>query len=392
MTGSIYNRFRRITTNQVYLPEIDGIRFLAILLVVLFHIHGYFVAKTPIIFADNQNEYNLLNTFLGNGNRGVEIFFVLSGFILCLPFANHYINTEKKVSLSRYYLRRLTRLEPPYFIAMTAVLLMQLMMHIHPASVLVPSWLASLIYSHNIIFHHKSLLTTVAWSLEIEIQFYLIAPLLFSVLSLNKIARRALLVAAYTILLLFQKWYHPPFASLYGFAQYFLAGILLADVYVSNNTSGFFNKKWSALFAVLCFAVIIFMPFYHLPAIRGLSFLSRFCFPLTIALFFYVVLKNDSVKNLFSYKFIPVIGGMCYSIYLLHYTIISVVGRYTTGIHFTSYYLPNLILQVILLSIPILIISAAFYYFIERPFMSGKWVNMLLKKEHKEDRPAPINQ
>ncbi|MCW3122968.1 MAG: hypothetical protein JWQ38_2460, partial [Flavipsychrobacter sp.] len=114
--------------------------------------------------------------------------------------------------------------------------------------------------------------------------------------------------------------------------------------------------------------------------------------PLLIGLFFYIVLKNDSVKNLFSYKFIPVIGGMCYSIYLLHYTIISIIGRYTTGIHFTSYYLPNLILQIVLLGIPILFISAVFYYFIEQPFMSGKWVNMLLRKEHNGDRPGSLNQ
>ena len=44
MAISIYNKLRRITSNQLYFPEIDGIRFLAIILVILFHAHGYFLA------------------------------------------------------------------------------------------------------------------------------------------------------------------------------------------------------------------------------------------------------------------------------------------------------------------------------------------------------------
>src|ERR1700733_8915432 len=102
MIANIYNRFRRITSNQLYFPEIDGIRFLAITLVILFHTHGYFVGKTTLKFADDPKTYGWLNTILENGDRGVELFFVLSGFILCLPFAHHHINNGKKISLKKY--------------------------------------------------------------------------------------------------------------------------------------------------------------------------------------------------------------------------------------------------------------------------------------------------
>src|SRR5580704_5489875 len=132
MLSNIYNKFRRITTNQLYFPEIDGIRFLAIILVVLFHTHGYFMGKSTMKFTDDPGQYNLLNTFLVNGDRGVELFFVLSGFILCLPFAHHYINNGKKVSLKKYFLRRVTRLEPPYFIAMTVIFLLSVLMNTRP--------------------------------------------------------------------------------------------------------------------------------------------------------------------------------------------------------------------------------------------------------------------
>jgi len=182
---SIFQKLRRVTSGEAYLPEIDGLRFLAISMVVLFHINGYFSAKTAIKFTDGAAQHPIIDLLLRNGNRGVELFFVLSGFILCLPFARQYLQQGLQVSLKTYYLRRITRLEPPFIIAITAILIMHLLLHTLPAAALVRSWLASLIYSHNIIYHHRSFLTAVLWSLEIEIQFYLIAPLLFSVFRLR---------------------------------------------------------------------------------------------------------------------------------------------------------------------------------------------------------------
>ena len=55
------------------------------------------------------------------GGYGVSIFFMISGFILSLPFAKAHFNKnpgKKNISLKRYYLRRLIRLEPPYIIAL----------------------------------------------------------------------------------------------------------------------------------------------------------------------------------------------------------------------------------------------------------------------------------
>ena len=384
MLNYLAGKFRRITTNQLYLPEIDGIRFLAIILVVLFHTHGYFVAKTTLKFADDVSGYHLLNTFLENGGRGVELFFVLSGFILCLPFAHQYINNGKKVLLGKYDLRRVTRLEPPYIIAMTAILLIQLATHVNPASVIIPSWGASLVYAHNIIYHHTPLLTVVAWSLEIEIQFYLLAPVLFRLLSLNKIVRRVLLLTATLLLMVAQKFYAPSFVNIYSFAQYFFIGILLADFYVSNTAAEFFNKKWMVVPALALLIAIIDWPVRTQGDADDL-FLTRLSFPFLLGMFYYMIMKNDLIKKVFSYKFIPVIGGMCYSIYLLHYTIISVLGRFTIGLHLTNYYIPNLILQIALIGIPVLVISSVYYYFIERPFMSSKWLNMLIKKDKREE-------
>lgn len=380
MLAQLYNRFRRITSSQLYFPEIDGIRFVAISLVILFHTHGYFAGKTTT-FTDSQLHGGALNNLLENGDRGVELFFVLSGFILCLPFARQFIRNDKPVLLKKYYLRRLTRLEPPYIIAMTLIFLLQLATHVKPASVLVPSWLASLIYSHNLIYHHTPLLTVVAWSLEIEIQFYLLAPFIFRILKLPPFTRRTLLLTATVVLVGCQSIYLPPFRSIYFYAQYFFMGILLADFYVSDTASQLFGRRWMALLAFAMLAAICYLPFKNESAGRIWFVGMRLIFPALIATFYYIVLKNETMRRMFSYKFIPVIGGMCYSIYLLHYTIISMFGRYTLNIHFTQYYLPNLLLQICLLGLPVLLISSVFYLYVEQPFMASKWTDMLLNRK-----------
>lgn len=393
MAGGIYNKFRRITSNQLYYPEIDGIRFLAIILVILFHAHGYIITKTPHQFSDGPQHYPLLETLLSNGDRGVELFFVLSGFILCLPFARQYVQGGKPVNLKKYYLRRVTRLEPPYIIAMTGLLLLHLAMQLHTLAEIVPSWLASLIYAHGLIFRKTPLLTVVAWSLEIEIQFYLIAPLLFRVLSLQRTGRRLLLAGGIAGIICLQHFCPAPggFITLYGFAQYFLAGILLSDFYVSDTMAASFRNAAWAIVAVICLVAIVYLPIKEGKdaASAGVVLVSRLLFPFCIGLFYYIVMKNDVVKRVFSYKFIPIIGGMCYSIYLLHYTIISAFGRMTINWQFTDKYLPNLFLQLAILMVPVLLISGAFYYLVERPFMAGKWTDMLMgKKKQSEEKAA----
>jgi len=253
-------------------------------------------------------------------------------------------------------------------------------MHLKPVSVLVPHWLASLGYAHDLIYHQTPMLTVVAWSLEIEIQFYLLAPLLFSLLALPRFTRRAILIAA-TIGVIIAQWiYPPPFLSIYGFAQYFFVGILLADLYISDAAATLVNKKWVGPFATLCLVAIIYLPIKDEHVFATTQFVARLCFPFLLMLFYFTVLKNTALKRVFSYKFVPIIGGMCYSIYLLHYTIVSMLGRFTLRLHITDYYLPNLFLQLLLLGIPVILISSIFYFYIERPFMSRKWVDKLSRK------------
>jgi peptidoglycan/LPS O-acetylase OafA/YrhL len=379
MLNALANKFRRITSNQLYLAEIDGMRFLSLLMVTLFHIRGYFLEKTSITFADNPDNYYWLNRFFVNADRSVPLFFAISGFILALPFANHYLKGAKPIQLKQYYIRRVTRLEPPYFIVMICIFAVQLLLNTKPFSVLFPSLLASLIYSHNLIFHQTPLVTVVAWTLEVEIQYYIMAPLLFKLLSLPRLTRRGLISSLIAGFVLLQYFYPPSFLSLYGSIQHFLIGILIADLYVSGFAVKVFENKWMAPVAGIVFLTMFLMPRWEdvpHPELLPIAIL----FPFMIGLMYYIILKNDIVKAIFSYKFVPIIGGMCYTTYLIHYTVISMLGRLTVKLTFTDYYIPNMLLQFVLLIIPIMLIAAVFYLYVERPFMSKKWVDKLMKK------------
>src|SRR5689334_17092779 len=95
------SRFKRITSSGRFIPQIDGLRFLAISSVFLYHVHGYLTVGAG--YAEDGWWTRQLTT----GHFGVQLFFGISGFILALPFASHHLRGAKRVSLRGYFLRRL---------------------------------------------------------------------------------------------------------------------------------------------------------------------------------------------------------------------------------------------------------------------------------------------
>jgi len=69
---------------------------------------------------------SIFNSIIYQGSLGVRVFFAISGFILAFPFANHYLNAREKVNIKKYYIRRLTRLEPPYLITLIIIFIASL--------------------------------------------------------------------------------------------------------------------------------------------------------------------------------------------------------------------------------------------------------------------------
>ncbi len=156
------------------IATLDSVRALACLSVIFFHInsvpHDFHVwnlqASVPALTA----------ALLFVGRYGVTLFFVLSGFLLFLPFANALIFEQAWPSLRRFYLRRAFRILPAYYLTLILVVLLFQQGYLQPQR-----WgelalfFTFLMDSSKVTFKQ---LNAPFWTLAVEWQYYMVLPLL----------------------------------------------------------------------------------------------------------------------------------------------------------------------------------------------------------------------
>lgn len=369
----IYDKFlRRLsrkTTSGRFIAEIDGLRFISIAFVVLFHISGYLATRAQIAWPIPPANHPV-GWLASHGHFGVQLFFVISGFVLSLPFAAYRLGYGQPIRLRAYFLRRVTRLEPPYIVAMTGFFLILAARASTNVSELFAHYLASLGYVHNLVFGTSSTINVVAWSLEIEVQFYLLAPLLTTVFWIRGRVFRRVLIALCAVLFGLAQWRYVPDGSRLGLswlnhAQYFLMGFLLTDVFLVDWRERPLREwKWDFAFVAAWPAMLV----------AWQSPLSmRVVFPFLILLAFLATFRGRTTSTVLSNPWITVIGGMCYTIYLLHYPFISFVGPFTTALTVGKDFGLNLLIQLSLIAPLLLGVSTIYFVLVERPCMERDW-------------------
>lgn len=368
------DRFSRRTSSGRFIPEVDGIRFVAIALVVAFHLEDY-VARKSSRSDLGAGGIEFAGRYLGNGNRGVQLFFVLSGFILALPFAGHYLAGRRRPSTRAYYLRRVTRLEPPYVVAMSGLAVAAAVFGILGASESVKHLAASLAYVHNLVYGVPSRINGVAWTLEVEVQFYLLAPALARVFTIpSRTARRGVLVAVVVAAAALQNAFLGETVgraelSLLNFIQYFLLGFLFADVYLTDWSEA--PARDSRLCDVVALVGWPALLFVDLSTTAG-----RWVLPPLLFLLFWVTFRGRVTGRVFRIHLLTTIGGMCYTIYLLHYPLMSMLSRVTRRID-VGVYGADLVVQAVIVLPILLVVSSVFFLAVERPCMDPRWVARL---------------
>lgn len=373
----IFNNLKRITSSESYIPQIDGLRFIAIAMVVVFHLSEK-MNKTNVDII-SRHVYNAVSM----GHQGVELFFAISGFVLALPFAKHYFVNGKKVSIKQYFIRRLTRLEPPFLITMfgffTMYLLTDKTYHLKAEGL---NFITAITYTHNFYTNgHLWRMNGVTWSLEIEVQFYIIAPIVFKLFKINNaVLRRALFILIILILSFLNNINLIHFLSLANFFQFFMVGILVADFYIVP-TKFDIQKNWVSFLGGFCFFIIIFTRYDS-------SIFNYFMFLICMFFFFLIVLKNRFWSKVFSKDILAIVGGMCYTIYLLHFPILGAVMKITNKFKLSGYYLPNFLLQCLIIIPIIMLVSIIFFLLIERPCMNKDWPRKLLNYKRKTIQTA----
>lgn len=372
--SNLHSRLSRRTSGVNLIPEIDGFRFFAIGTVLLYHLNTHLVRVFSSQVGTNFFD-GWLNSALSQGSVGVDVFFSISGFILALPFARHHLFSASDVSLKSYYIRRLTRLEPPYVISLVVFLSVHIWILHEQWDKILPNFFASLFYLHSIVYNEWSKINPVAWSLEVEVQFYLLAPFLAALFAIRRpLLRRLIIVLIIAASIVHYNLNYPMIENLHlrksliMHLHQFMIGFLFAD---------FFLTDWREILARK--SVV-----YDIIGILSFSLLLVFNSPFVIyhdlifccALFtsFVCLFRGKALNAFFTNSWIVIIGGMCYSIYLLHYALIAFLVDRTDGwLIVNQPYAFNFILQAVLILPVVLVTSAIYFAIIERPCMDKDW-------------------
>lgn len=351
------------TFNHRYIPGLDGIRALAVLAVIAYH-------------------FNF--SWASGGFLGVDIFFVLSGYLITstiLPLKGNQLT----VGLGKFWIGRFRRLLPAAYVMIITSFAWATLFHQELLNTLRGDAISSIFYSSNwwFIFHEISYFDSFGspsplknlWSLAIEEQFYLIWPILL-MLGLYIVKKQSKLaififIGALCSATLMGILYEPgadPSRVYYGTDTRcfeLLIGCWLALVWpmkrLSSQKLSMEHAKKLDIISLVAFTIfilsIIFVDEYQTFLYRG----GMFLFCLNAAVLIACVCHPISfLGKVLSMKPLRWIGSRSYGIYLWHYPII-VLGTPVHEIGNPVFW--RVALQLVL----ILIIAELSYRFIEMP-------------------------
>jgi peptidoglycan/LPS O-acetylase OafA/YrhL len=230
-----------------------------------------------------------------------------------------------------------------------------------------------LIYGHIFIFGTANPINPVTWSLETEAQFYIIIPfIMWLIFKLRNSAISILLLLGLigcSIVFRYECWVSPHWGrSILAYFSNFAMGILVCWLYLKH--ADWFRSR-SRLYDVFGSLATFGLFYFYKPQHE---IVNQVFFNISIALVIITAFKGVIFNWFYTRPFIYIVGGMCYSIYLIHYAFLHLSVKWTKvlwieGIGYTG----NLGIQV-LVGVPLVIsVSAVFFRYFERPFMDKDW-------------------
>ena len=153
---------------------LDGVRAFACLFVIWYHIN--LITRASHLWDPRPSAHPLLNSFQYFGTYGVTLFFVLSGFLLFLPFAKALLFEQTWPSVRQFYARRVFRILPAYYLSLILMILLFQQQYVQPEH-----WKElGLFFTFFMDSSHATFrkLNGPFWTLAVEWQYYLFLPLL----------------------------------------------------------------------------------------------------------------------------------------------------------------------------------------------------------------------
>lgn len=285
---------------------LDGLRGIAALWIVFYHFNNLFLKRSLQPLPD------LLNWVCNQGYLGVEIFFILSGFVIAYSLRNQTITFDY---LGKFIIKRSLRLDPPYWIILGCLLMLQLKnAYFKPGfeggMSSTEVW-ASVFYLSD--FLQTPRLLAVSWTLALEIQFYFVLIFLLKITQaipgakgLMSWPNQLLIGGSFLLSLLTNSsipWL-PYFPGLFIYYWYsFLIGCLICWSYLKLIHPTFFWWNWTMLAAFGC----LINP-------RGIE-------TSLLALILYGVASKEKLHTYLAHPFFQYFGKISYSLYLVHWAL-----------------------------------------------------------------------
>lgn len=346
-----------------YRPEIDGLRAIAVISVIIYHL--------------NEN-------WLPGGFLGVDIFFVISGFLITGIIITEI--QQNSFSFKQFYTRRIKRIYPTFITVMALVSFIasaifiyndfnKLRKTIELAIALLSNFYLGLTQGYFDLSANENPALHI-WSLAVEEQYYLIFPLIL-ILAYKKF-REIKVLFIITLILFFillstsfiptsfyKEVLHQPniyYLSNLRFPE-LLVGSLLAIYHCSNKIQ--LSTQVSNILAILSTLLLfscLFIMNNDIAFIPGITLILPCIFT---ALIIHNTSQNNIIKLCLSNKAIVFIGKISYSLYLYHWIFIA-LAYYITG----EKQINNQ--PIVIVTVLTIIFSVLSYYLIEQPIRKSK--------------------
>jgi peptidoglycan/LPS O-acetylase OafA/YrhL len=326
--------------NLNYRNDIDILRSLSILLVVLYHYDFHFFQK---------------------GYLGVPIFFTISGYLITNSIVS-YINNNK-FTYTFFLNQRLRRILPAYiFILIITLFIGKQIILYDDTKLFLESFIPSLLFLSNYHFwqsinyfnHYTEYMPLIhTWSLSVEMQFYIFYALVFIFFKKNTIIIKCIIIITF-FLSLFLDYY---FASIKPVASFYLPITRVWEILFGCLIALFSTKNRNLYLNYIGYS-LIFVTIFFLESFINSAFILKFIVIFATGLI--LVGGKKIVANSYFLKILIFTGLISYSLYLIHYPLISLYRHYFV-------LEPSFNIKILLLFLSYLI-SIFSYKYVETPF------------------------
>lgn len=357
-----------ILKNKFYFPQLDSIRGISFISIFLFH--AIRMPKEAFIGS------GFINYLYQNLELGVEVFFVLSAFLLTWLGLNEY-KKKNDFSLKNFIKRRTLRIWPLYFFILIMAFLVfpQVALHFNYKMTLPSAWYYVLFVSNFYLVNHVFFLRFL-WTISVEEQFYFLWGICLRFFHKNLYYVISILILTsitFSVYTLYNQlpYYFNTITYFYDFASGGLAALTMF------SKSGFTEriKRLSPSTTILFYTYLAFhlLIFYFLNEITSgflndlVSLTSRYLIIIYISILIVEQMNNHSrTRVLEKSRFLVFTGKISYGLYCYHGITITFINLILSRFHIN-----NLVMVIIYFIINYLIATISYFY-LEKPFLKLK--------------------